>query len=397
MAGLGAPATVHICVVGDDGVGKTSLITAAATETFPDHPPPVLPPAKLPADTTPEGVPVVITDTSSRPEDKQALELACQVGAVAARALGVGARRGAPLPRCGGSSCCRAASHPPCMGASPVQEASVIVLCFSMDRPATLRRVASYWMPELRRLGVHVPVMLVGCKSDVRPADRSLHEVRVIAGGWSAVGGATSREPCCSALCCALCCARGRELAAGRHISTSSQASQPAHSCYSALPRPLAPASLAQAVLPIVKAYPQIETCMECSARKLQFVGEVFYYALKAGALLCCCRGCHASACLAGRAWVCQPSATCVWGGPGVPRRCRPALRWLPLQPPPPGSLLVLPRTQHSPLPPAPLQWCTPWPRCTSQRGRRCARCAPRPSNASSCSATRTRQEGGRA
>jgi hypothetical protein len=39
-----------------------------------------------------------------------------------------------------------------------------------------------------------------------------------------------------------------------------------------------------QAVLPIVKAYPQIETCMECSAKKLQFVGEVFYYALKAGA-----------------------------------------------------------------------------------------------------------------
>jgi len=61
-----------------------------------------------------------------------------------------------------------------------VQEASVIVLCFSMDKPGTLRRVSSYWMPELRRLGVHVPVMLVGCKSDVRPADRSLHEVRIV-------------------------------------------------------------------------------------------------------------------------------------------------------------------------------------------------------------------------
>lgn len=36
-----------------------------------------------------------------------------------------------------------------------------------------------------------------------------------------------------------------------------------------------------QAVLPIVKTFPQIETCMECSARKLQFVGEVFYYALR--------------------------------------------------------------------------------------------------------------------
>lgn len=160
--------TVYIAVVGDSGTGKTSLITAAASETFPDSPPPVLPPARLPPETTPEGVPVVITDTSSRPEDKHALEMA-------------------------------------------VQNASVVVLCFAMDQPATLRRVSSHWMPEFRRLGVEVPILLVGCKSDLRPADRSLH----------------------------------------------------------------------QAVLPLVKTFPQIETCMECSARTLQFVGEVFYYALK--------------------------------------------------------------------------------------------------------------------
>lgn len=160
--------TVYIAVLGDSGVGKTSLVTAATTETFPEHPPPVLPPARLPADTTPEGVPVVITDTSSRPEDKAALEAA-------------------------------------------VRQASVIVLCFSMEKPQTLRRASSHWLPELRRLGAGVPVILVGCKSDARPADQSLH----------------------------------------------------------------------QAVLPIVKTFPQIETCMECSAKKLQFVGEVFYYALK--------------------------------------------------------------------------------------------------------------------
>lgn len=129
-------------------------------------------------------VPVVITDTSSRAEDQEFLHSACR-------------------------------------------QASVIVLCFRMDddssnreaspRSSTtsntsLRRISSYWMPELKRLNVKVPVLLVGCKSDLRPADESLHK----------------------------------------------------------------------AVLPIVKAYPQIETCMECSAKKLQFVGEVFYYALKA-------------------------------------------------------------------------------------------------------------------
>lgn len=68
---------VKIAVIGDPGVGKTSLITAAATETFPDHPPPVLPPTRLSADSTPEGVPILITDTLSRPEDRPALEAAC--------------------------------------------------------------------------------------------------------------------------------------------------------------------------------------------------------------------------------------------------------------------------------------------------------------------------------
>lgn len=68
---------VRVCVVGDSQVGKTSLITAAATESFPDNPPPVLPATRLSADATPEGVSLIITDTSSRPEDKPALEVAC--------------------------------------------------------------------------------------------------------------------------------------------------------------------------------------------------------------------------------------------------------------------------------------------------------------------------------
>lgn len=231
---MSGPATVHICVVGDDGVGKTSLITAAATETFPDHPPPVLPPAKLPADTTPEQVPVVITDTSSRPEDKQTLELACQVRAAAGRwraaaACSAGTATAgpsaAPYPHLHvptlhtlattGGVCDRAvllygqAGHaapsvlvldartaPP--GAPPAAAALA-------DLGALLRAEGrSSWLPACRlppptrrasppctlpclpnnhRLlqGVHVPVMLVGCKSDVRPADRSLHEVRLAA------------------------------------------------------------------------------------------------------------------------------------------------------------------------------------------------------------------------
>jgi len=161
---------VRIAVIGDPGVGKTSLITAAAlNETFPDHPVPVLPPARVPAETTLENVPLIITDTGSRPEDRHALETACL-------------------------------------------QADVIVLCFALDKESTLQRISSHWMPELSRLGITIPIMLVGCKSDIRPSDR-----------------ATSN-----------------------------------------------------ALFPILNAFRQIETCMECSARNLSFTGEVFFYALKA-------------------------------------------------------------------------------------------------------------------
>lgn len=57
---------VRVVVIGDRATGKSSLITAAASETFPEDVPPVLPPTRLPADFYPDGIPVTIIDTSSR-------------------------------------------------------------------------------------------------------------------------------------------------------------------------------------------------------------------------------------------------------------------------------------------------------------------------------------------
>lgn len=62
----GGRTDVRVVVVGDRATGKSSLITAAATETFPEEVPPVLPPTRLPADLYPDNVPVTIIDTSSR-------------------------------------------------------------------------------------------------------------------------------------------------------------------------------------------------------------------------------------------------------------------------------------------------------------------------------------------
>lgn len=56
----------QVVVVGDPGTGKSSLITAVATDSFPEKTPAVLPPTRLPHDFYPDRVPLTIIDTSSR-------------------------------------------------------------------------------------------------------------------------------------------------------------------------------------------------------------------------------------------------------------------------------------------------------------------------------------------
>lgn len=56
----------QVVVLGDQGTGKSSLIIAVATDSFPEKSPPVLPPTRLPHDFYPDRVPLTIIDTSSR-------------------------------------------------------------------------------------------------------------------------------------------------------------------------------------------------------------------------------------------------------------------------------------------------------------------------------------------
>lgn len=125
MASASNISSVRVVVAGDSGTGKTSLIVAVATDSFPTGVPPVLPSTRLPADFYPDRVPLNIIDTSSRLEDRGKLEAECR-------------------------------------------KADAVVLTYACDRPETLDRLSSYWLPELRDMGVRVPVIIVGCKLDLR-------------------------------------------------------------------------------------------------------------------------------------------------------------------------------------------------------------------------------------
>ncbi|KAL8236270.1 hypothetical protein R6Q59_017351 [Mikania micrantha] len=117
--------TVRVVVVGDPATGKSSLISAAATDTFPETVSPVLPPTVLPAEYYPDGIPVTIIDTSSSLEDKSKVE-------------------------------------------EELQRADALVLTYACDQPETLVNLQNYWLPEIRRLKVTVPVIVVGCMLDLR-------------------------------------------------------------------------------------------------------------------------------------------------------------------------------------------------------------------------------------
>ncbi|CAM6008327.1 unnamed protein product [Sphagnum balticum] len=129
MAGGDGPtgmrARCQVVVIGDPGTGKSSLIVAVATDSFPEKVPPVLPPTRLPHDFYPDRVPLTIVDTSSRHEDRLKLE-------------------------------------------TEVKKADAIVLTYACDQPQTLERLSSHWLPELRQLEIKVPVIVVGCKLDLR-------------------------------------------------------------------------------------------------------------------------------------------------------------------------------------------------------------------------------------
>ncbi|KAJ6920455.1 mitochondrial Rho GTPase 2 isoform X1 [Populus alba x Populus x berolinensis] len=130
-AAAGGKTGVRIVVVGDRGTGKSSLIAAAATESFPENLSPVLPPTRLPADFFPDRVPITIIDTSSSLESRGKLN-------------------------------------------EELKRADVIILTYACDFPLTLTRLSSFWLQEFRRLEVKVPVIVVGCKVDLRDENQPI-------------------------------------------------------------------------------------------------------------------------------------------------------------------------------------------------------------------------------
>jgi Ras family protein T1 len=125
--------TVRICVVGDDATGKSSLITSLVKDVFVTSKiQPVLPQITLPPTLgTPDNVTTVIVDTSAQPSQREALRI-------------------------------------------EIKKCNVVLLVYSDHY--SYERVALFWLPYFRSLGVNVPVVLCANKSDL-PDESSTAQV----------------------------------------------------------------------------------------------------------------------------------------------------------------------------------------------------------------------------
>ncbi|XP_036343837.1 mitochondrial Rho GTPase isoform X3 [Rhagoletis pomonella] len=162
---------VRILLVGDPGVGKTSLILSLVSEEFPEDVPPKAEEITIPANVTPEQVPTNIVDYSSTEQTDETLN-------------------------------------------EEILKAHVVCIVYSVEDDDSLDRITSHWLPLVRNaIGPdqqRKPIVLVGNKVD------------------------------------------------------------------------LIEYSTIDSVLTIMEDFPEVESCVECSAKTLHNISEMFYYAQKA-------------------------------------------------------------------------------------------------------------------
>ncbi|KAF8919048.1 EF hand associated-domain-containing protein [Mucidula mucida] len=116
---------VRILLVGDEGVGKSTIVTSLIKESFVAHVQHIVPEVTIPPEVTPENVTTYIVDSGAGPQDRVHLE-------------------------------------------AEIRKAHVICVVYSVENSHSFVRIPTFWLPHFRQLGVNVPVILVGNKIDLR-------------------------------------------------------------------------------------------------------------------------------------------------------------------------------------------------------------------------------------
>ncbi|CAK7566488.1 MAG: ERMES complex Ca(2+)-binding regulatory GTPase gem1 [Sporothrix epigloea] len=199
---------VCICVCGDEGTGKSSLVASLVKDVFITNKiQAVLPQITIPPNIgTPENVTTTIVDTSARPQDRTTLR-------------------------------------------KEIRKCNVILLVYADHY--SYERVALFWMPYFRSLGVNVPVVLCANKSDLAAASTATGTTATPSNGNGNGSGSGSGSTAGSG---------------GKSPSSDDQLAQ----------------VLEEEMVPVMQEFREIDSCIRASAREHRNVNEVFFLCQKA-------------------------------------------------------------------------------------------------------------------
>ncbi|RKP37676.1 P-loop containing nucleoside triphosphate hydrolase protein [Dimargaris cristalligena] len=118
------PGDIRILLVGDSGVGKSTLIATLIKEDFVPEVQPVVPEITIPPELTSESVTTHLIDSS--PEEAHRHQLAVEI-----------------------------------------RKAHAVGVVYALDQPESAQRVTDFWLPYLKSFGTRIPVLVIGNKQDL--------------------------------------------------------------------------------------------------------------------------------------------------------------------------------------------------------------------------------------
>ncbi len=133
-----------------------------------------------------------------------------------------------------------------------LQQSDAVVVCFDATRQSTLDSIRSHWYARIQQLNPGVPVIMACCKADRLEQEREVNILREV----------------------------GRQCVFRPHTSERQLSSRgPGPAGMSSPPCPV-PTALQRVEL-AVHDLSHVEVCLNCSAKTLRMVNDVFFYALK--------------------------------------------------------------------------------------------------------------------